>query len=164
MKKTFLLFMAISLVSCSVTKTGTAKTMEIVGSGVIHKPIIADLIVNEEKATATTTFSNVKSFESAKIAGVRKLLNDFSADVLVEPSFESTTKNGKTILTTTGWPANYKNFRTVEEKDIKLLEIKPGLIQKANVFEAAVETKKKNMGLWATLGALLIGGLIVSVL
>lgn len=142
MKKVFLLFVAISLASCSVTKTGTAKTMEIVGSGVIHKPIIVDLVVREEKATSTTTFSNMQSLENAKTEVVRKLLSELSADILVEPSFESTTKNGKTVLTATGWPANYKNFRPIEEKDIKFLEIKPGLLQKANVYEAAVESKK----------------------
>jgi len=160
MKKVFLLIIVLSLVSCSTTKTGTAKTMEIVGPGVLHKPVIADLIVKEDKVTATASFSQVESMNNAKNEVVRKALNDFNADVLLEPAFESTTTNGKTILTVKGWPANYKNFRTIEEKDIKFLEIKPGLIQKANVYEASVEKKKGNKGLWITLGVIALGAIV----
>jgi hypothetical protein len=41
---------SLSLMSCSTTKSGTAKTIDIVGAGVIHKPIVVDLEVKQEKA------------------------------------------------------------------------------------------------------------------
>ena len=152
--------LAIFSTSCSITKSGTAKTMDIVGSGVIHKPVIVDLDVKQEKTSKTVVLTNVLSLENAKNEAVRELLKEKSADILVEPTFDSKTKNGKTELTVYGWTANYKNFRQVEEKDIKLLEISPSL-RKADTYQPIVE-KKKGKGLgWAIAGgAILVGAII----
>lgn len=161
MKKFLLLILIAVFASCSTTKSGTSKSLDIVGPGVIHKPVIADLDVKQQKVSSTATFSQVKSMANVRNEVIRKALKENNADVLVEPSFESVTKNGKTELTVTGWPASYKNFRQIEEKDLKLLEVKPNLLQKAEVNETTVE-KKKNTGLLITLGALLIGGLVAA--
>ena len=135
--------------------------MDIVGSGIIHKPVIADLIVKEERVSAVISFSSAdNTMDNAKNEVVRKLLNNAAGDVLVEPTFESITRNGTTELTVKGWAANYKNFRPVEEKDIKLLEIKPSL-HAANVYESVVAPKKKKTGLWVTLGLLVLGALLI---
>lgn len=139
------ILISLSLMSCSTTKSGTAKTIDIVGAGVIHKPIVVDLEVNPTKISKTVELRNVLSLDNAKNEVVSELLKEKSADLLVEPTFESKTKNGKTELTVYGWTANYKNFRQVEEKDIKLLEISPSL-RKAETYQPVVE-KKKGKGL-----------------
>ena len=161
MKKILLFFITVSFISCSVSKTSTVKTMDVVGSGIIYKPVVADLIVKEEKVSAVISYSSTENtMDNAKNEVVRKALNNASGDVLVEPVFESITKNGITELTVKGWAGNYKNFRPVEEKDIKLLEIKPSL-HKANVYESVVDVKKKKTGLWVTLGLLFVAGLMI---
>jgi hypothetical protein len=157
----FLFSLSILLTSCSVTRSGTAKSMDIVGPGVLHKPVIVDLNVKPEKIEVTSTFSGIESMDNAKNSVVQKLLKEQNADVLIEPTFETMTKNGKTELTVRGWPATYKNFRPIEEKDLKLLEIKPGYLQKADTYQPVLQEKKKKAGLWVGLGVLLLGALII---
>jgi hypothetical protein len=119
----FFLLVTASISSCTTLKSGTAKSKDIVGVGVIHKPVVADLEVNQQKTSKTMkiTFSGVT--QGAESVIIRELLNENNADLLIEPKFESITKNGKTELTVTGWLAFYKNFRTIEEKDLKLIDI-----------------------------------------
>lgn len=98
------------------------------------------------------------SLDAAKNEAVRDLLKEKNADILVEPTFDSSTKMGKTTLTVHGWVANYKNFRPVEEKDIKFLEIKPNYLQKAETYQPVTE-KKKTKGLgWLVVAGLAIAG------
>jgi hypothetical protein len=161
MKKVVFILVSLSIISCSTTKSSTSKTIDIVGAGVIHKPIVADLEVNPTKTSKTVELRNVLSLDNAKNEVVSELLKEKSADLLVEPTFESKTKNGKTELTVYGWTASYKNFRPIEEKDIKFLEVKPNLLQKANTYEPIIEKKKKNTGLWVTLVVLAAGGIVL---
>ena len=138
-----LALLSITVFSCQTVKTGTAKTIDISGVGVIHKPVIADLDVQEQKITKTITLKSMESLEAAKNEIVRNLLNENNADLLVEPKFESKTKNGKTDLTVTGWLAFYKNFRTIEEKDIKLLEVRPAVINRVETNQSTILEKVK---------------------
>lgn len=163
MKKIILIFISsLFVVSCTTTKSGTAKTLDIVGPGVIHKPVIADLDVNQEKVSKTVELKNVLSLDAAKNEAVRDLLNEKNADILVEPTFDSSTKMGKTTLTVHGWVANYKNFRPVEEKDIKLLEIRPNNF-KADTYQPVTEKKKaKGLGWIIVAGLATIGGVVAA--
>ncbi|WP_338376378.1 hypothetical protein [uncultured Flavobacterium sp.] len=138
-----LALLSLTVFSCQTVKTGTAKTIDISGVGVIHKPVIADLDVQEQKITKTITLKSMESLEAAKNEIVRNLLNENNADLLVEPKFESKTKNGKTDLTVTGWLAFYKNFRTIEEKDIKLLEVRPAVINRVETNQSTILEKVK---------------------
>jgi len=138
-----LALLSLTIFSCQTVKTGTAKTIDISGVGVIHKPVIADLDVQEQKITKTITLKSMESLEAAKNEIVRNLLNENNADLLVEPKFESKTKNGKTDLTVTGWLAFYKNFRTIEEKDIKLLEVRPAIINRVETNQSTILEKVK---------------------
>lgn len=163
MKKIIFLFsLGVLFTSCSVTKSGTAKSMDIVGPGVIHKPIVVDLDVNPVKSVTTSTFSGIESMQNAKNDVVRQLLKEHNADVLVEPTFETETKNGKTQLTVKGWPATYKNFRPIEEKDLKFLEVRPSYLQKAETYQPVTQEKSKNKGLWVVLGTVILGGLVAA--
>ena len=145
MKPKFLLIVAFSMafISCKTVKSGTSKSIDISGVGVIHKPVIADLEVAQEKSTKTIVIKNMESLNNAKNEIIRMLLIENNADLLVEPKFDSKTKNGKTELTVTGWLAFYKNFRTVEEKDIKLIEIKPAVIRQVETNQSAIFEEKK---------------------
>jgi len=127
-------------ISCTTLKSGTSKTMDIVGPGVIHMPVVADLNVRPTKVSHTKTFSKTAT-SSANSDVVRELLKRENADVLVEPSFESTTSGMKTEITVYGFPATYVNFRTIEEKDIVLIEVIPGLLQKADTKTSTISTK-----------------------
>ena len=163
MNKLLLVFSAsVMLTSCVTTRIGTAKTMDITGQGVMHKPVIVDLDVKQEKVSKTVILKDVVSIDNAKNEVVRDLLREKNADVLVEPSFDSKTKNSTTELTVFGYAASYKNFRNIEEKDIKFLELKPNALQKADVYQPVVNNGKgKGKGLWILLGSLLITGLVV---
>ncbi|HQV36939.1 MAG TPA: hypothetical protein PLC36_11545 [Flavobacterium sp.] len=132
---------SIAFVSCKTIKSGTAKSIDVSGIGVIHKPVIADLDVNQQKTTKTITLKNMESLENGKQQIIREILNENKADLLVEPKFDSVTKNGKTELTVTGWLAYYKNFRTLEEKDIKLLEVRPALIKTVETSQPSIFKK-----------------------
>ena len=142
MKKLILLSTSLLLtVSCTTLKTGTSKTMDIVGPGVIQMPVVADLNVRPNKVSLTKTFSKSQS-ATANTDVVRELLKRENADVLVEPTFESTTSGMKTEVTVYGFPATYVNFRPIEEKDVKLIEVTPGLLQKADTKTSSVEIIK----------------------
>ncbi len=69
------------------------------------------------------TLRKVENMKAARNLAVSELLKIENADVLVEPSFETETSGSKTILTVKGWPAKYKNFRTITQDDIKLLNV-----------------------------------------
>jgi len=85
----------------------------------------------------------MESLTNAKNEIIRVLLNENNADLLVEPKFDSKTKNGKTELTVTGWLAYYKNFRTIEEKDLKLIEIRPAVIRQVETNQSSLLEKIK---------------------
>ena len=131
------------LASCSVSKTNTAKTTDIYGAGVIQKPVLVDLDVKVTKVTgtATGTASKVVSLESVKLDAVVDAIKKSGADVLVEPTFETLIAGGQITATVTGFPATYKNFRPITPEDVPLLQV--GVTQKANVYEAPKNQKKR---------------------
>lgn len=139
-----LALLSIAVTSCKTVKSGTAKTIDISGVGVIHKPVIADLEVDQEKTSKTMTLKSMESLESAKNEIIRDLLNQYGADLFVEPKFQAVTKNGKTELTVTGWLAYYKNFRMINENDLKLLEIRPAVIHRVETSQSSIIEKLKN--------------------
>lgn len=146
MKKLLLLsLLAGSLASCTVSKSGTSKTLDIVGPGVIQMPVVADLDVRSTKVSHSKTYSSALSKASSNIKAdlVRELLRENQADVLIEPTYETVSKSGKVTLTVHGFPATYKNFRQVTREDLDLIEAAPKLLQKAESEESSVLTKKK---------------------
>ncbi|MFM8949194.1 MAG: hypothetical protein ACKOKB_00255, partial [Bacteroidota bacterium] len=124
--------LTILFASCSVTRTKTTKTTDIYGSGVIQKPVVVDLDVSDQKVSGTATASSSSLSTDIKSLAVNDALKKANADVLVEPKFETETIGGKTTATVTGWPASYKNFRSIKSEDIPLLQA--GVTQKAQVY------------------------------
>ena len=140
----FLLLATLTIVSCKTVKvkSGTSKTKDIEGIGVIHKPVVVDLEVNQQKITKTIQLKYVESMELAKREAIREILNENNADLFIEPKYQTVTVNEKTELTITGWLGYYKNFKTIEEKDLKLLEVKPTYENNPNSTQPIIITKK----------------------
>lgn len=165
MKTKLLLLSVILLLSaCSpIIKTQTAKTMHIYGGGVIQKPVVADLDVDENKVKGTATASG-ESVEAVKQQAIVSALKKANADVLVEPTFETEIKNGQITATVTGFPATYTNFRPIKEGDLELL--KAGVIHRAEVYEPEQQKKKRGAGVFfgIPLGISAVVGILAAVL
>ena len=129
MKKLFLLTTvcaALFMSSCStITKTATTAMVE---STVVTYPEVADLEI-QQKASQTMTW-NFRPFHlgepSKQVAQgnlVAQLLKANNADVLLEPQFVfERTSYGERVLTVTGFPATYKNFRKASAADLEAIK------------------------------------------
>jgi len=144
MKTNFLflvIIVASLLTSCSGYKLQTTKTMDIKGAGIIYKPVLVDLNVNENKVTVMVNGEKRMPLEIVKQNAVAKALSKENADVLIEPVFEIETYRKRFNVTVTGWSATYKNFRAMEVSDSLML--KAGFQQKAEVSESFNGRSKK---------------------
>lgn len=138
----FIYFIGIIFIACSSTiKTSTSKTTDIYGAGVIHKPVIVDLEVRETKVSGSAESNSTQDIESVKYAAVVDALKNAKADVLVEPVYETTIIGTKKSATVTGFPGTYKNFRTIKQEDLQLIQA--GIVQKAEVYVPSVGNAKK---------------------
>lgn len=140
----FFSFLSLGLISCDALKTGTAKSMDVIGPGVIQMPVVADLDVRSTKVSHTITYTttNKPASSNAKSDVIRELLKRENADVLIEPTFESVKSGSRTELTVYGFPATYVNFRPIQQEDVELLEVAPQLLQKAESEESIFKLKK----------------------
>lgn len=137
-----LVFASAVLVSCSsVQRASSAKTMDIYGPGVIHLPVVADLVVNENKTTGTKVGNTSQSINQLKAEAVNAALKPLNGDVLVEPNFQIETVGSRVTVTVTGRVAFYKNFRQMQELDTNLL--KTILRQRPTIIEPGEEKKKR---------------------
>ena len=93
-----------------------AKIAYIRDTGVFHVPVIADLDVSQTKVTGTASGS-IDDLYMLRVRAVNNALAVNNADVLLEPRFsiESTTRG--TTVSVIGFPANYRNFRSITESD-----------------------------------------------
>jgi hypothetical protein len=132
----------ISCISCSTLKstTNTAKSLPIYGAGVIQKPVIVELDVQQTKVTATVSGKLGSNIETLKSASVSKAVKSANADVLVEPTYTIVSDRSTTTVTVSGFPATYKNFRDIRVEDVPL--IKAGILQTARVAEPTMVWKK----------------------
>ncbi len=129
-KYTLLIVTLLVMTSCNVTRTSTAKSLDIHGIA-MHIPVVADLNVKQEKVSASIEFqgSVTKALKDRVIAEALKKSN---SDILIEPNFEIE-KGVSSKITVTGFPASYKNFRNATKEDLELLKI--GIIQKSKKSE-----------------------------
>lgn len=130
MKRIILGLMLSTLItSCSVTKSSTAKSLDVYGT-VMHIPVVADLDVKQTKVSATVEFQGKEASEAIKNKVIGEALKISNADILIEPSFDIETKGSSSKITVKGFPATYKNFRNASQGDVELL--KAGVIQKSD--------------------------------
>lgn len=113
----FILFLS----ACAVTDK-TTRTMEIHGAGVIQKPVIADLDIQQKKVTGTASGLSKRQLEAIKQLALADALKQSGADVLIEPTFEVVQTAGKITVTVTGFPATYKNLHMAEITDAEVLK------------------------------------------
>lgn len=161
MIRTIFVAMAAMLLLGSCTEllpTQTAKSLNIYGPGVIHHPVIVDLDVSGTKVSASATglASNVAALRNEAISNAIKMAG---ADVLVEPVFETKPQGGRVVVTVTGFPATYKNFRPAQQADVPLLEA--GVMHRAKVSEVSPEPTRKKGGGGAVVIVLIVVGLII---
>lgn len=147
--------------SCAITKTMTAKRIDIYGSGVIQHPVVAELNVKKTKVigTAKSSYGTTISSDTRNNA-IADALKKANADVLIEPVFETETNKGVTTVTVTGFPGTYEGFRLATVEDVPLLDM--GILQKATVAEPqAAQRKNKGLGIILATVAIVAGVLIV---
>ena len=153
--------------SCEVIKTKTTKTADIYGAGVIQKPVVADLVVQQTKVTGVSAGKPGAPYEVVKQEAIANAISKSNADVLVEPQFETETSGSITTVTVKGWPANYKNFRPIKEEDVALLNIgadKQVYTPAPVASEAPRPKKKKGGAVAAVFGTVLGSGAILTTL
>ncbi len=137
MKRNAILFLSILLLASScgtISRTVTTKQMDIYGAGVIQHPVVAEFEVNKTKVTGEAQSRSHQTTSATRNQAVANAISNVNADILIEPVFESETRDGRTTIKVTGYPAVYTNFRPVTHDDIPLLEV--GLVQKASVHES----------------------------
>jgi hypothetical protein len=96
---------------------------------IIVRPITADLSVGATKVTgnaqAPTRHANL---EQLRRIAILDALERASADILLEPTFDTTISHdhgnveGITRVRVTGFPGNYRNFRSSSDNDITWMQ------------------------------------------
>ena len=132
MKKTLLLLICnLSLISCAVYGNNSTVKSVSLEPEVEPLPIVADLLVSEQKETGEASgkiheIEKLKHEARAKALGQEPPSAD-KPDVLVGMNtFTEVSGNffsPKVKLTVTGYPAYYTNFRTAKEEDLERLNI-----------------------------------------
>ena len=154
--------------SCTTTtRSVTSRTQGVYGENVMYVPVLADLSVGSSRVTATVNLSKV-SLQTAKAFAVSEALKQANADVLVDPVFASEVTHDlfmhRTVVTVTGYPAHYRDFRSMTAADSSLIKHWPQTIslKAANEQEGTTEKGKK----WGAfiLPAILVAGLLAFLL
>ncbi|MCQ2317133.1 MAG: hypothetical protein MJZ85_10740 [Bacteroidales bacterium] len=128
MKKLLLLSTMVLLMASCTTVKKTAKTTPIEPS-VTQYPTVADLDVKDRvEKTTSWVFNPINhiSLDQRKKNLIADVLLENNADVLVEARYVHKVDGlFNHTLTVSGYTATYKNFRNVEESDIKVLYGEP---------------------------------------
>ena len=123
------------LAGCASTKSTRyfdIKTLDISGTKIIQMPLVADLDVSSTRVAAEHTVTvNIQESKDESIIkyvksiAVNKILEAESADVLVEPKYETLIipdgLQATINVIVSGIPATYKNIRKVSKEDIEIL-------------------------------------------
>ncbi len=124
------------LAGCASTKSTRyfdIKTLDVSGGRIVAMPLVADLDVSSTRVTAEDSItvniqdSKIESvIQQVKEIAVKKILDAESADVLVEPKYETVVTNPEYYQRTikvivTGFPATYKNIRKASKDDIEII-------------------------------------------
>jgi hypothetical protein len=166
MKKMLLFALAgFFLASCSLQKqtTNTAKTLGIYGPGVIQKPVLTNLKVNPQKISSNYSAAAAQGIAYHKSQAIAKAMLENKADVIIEPAYEITASSSRVIIITTGYAANYENFRQLTGADTSLL-VQVGIIDYNNgpgETPEAQPVKKKGKGALILLLLLGVAGAVV---
>ena len=132
MKQLLLLGLVIAIllsVGCAITtgtattRSVTAKSFDIVHTGAIQRPVVADLVASETRVRGTFSSAGLANvdLQALKDLAIDNALNSVNADILLEPRFDVTTTttgtSSVTIVVVTGYPATFRNFRNFADSD-----------------------------------------------
>lgn len=132
MKIKLVLIMSLSIlfVSCVTNeKIGLVKSLNISSPDVIQAPLIVDLDVKEAIVNGTAKSSDFSlTTEDLKNLAIKDAVKNANCHILIEPTFEIIRGGNKTSVTVSGFPGTYKNFRSLKESDLKLLDATKNVI------------------------------------
>lgn len=149
---------AIALTSCVPTQTlisyseSSARLLEGKSTYVIT-PIIADLDVSKKKISyeekeafsglivTRTAVNNIDVYKRIALGNAAK---QYDADIIVGAEVDVKTVNQRLVITVSGYPAKYVNFRNATEKDIELVN-NANSIQNNNSTIASAPQKVLNV-------------------
>jgi hypothetical protein len=143
---------AISMSSCASYKMKTYDYIYINKQGVIQKPVVAELEVNNQKVHFSQTYTNM-SIEEAKEHAMVEIIKSNNADLLVHPMYSidasqrmlfSANKWALTKIELSGYPAVYKNMRTYQAKDAESFQVNAQINNEANKPIESVNERKPN--------------------
>ena len=130
-----ILISTILTVGCATTTTTrrqvTAKSADVVYSGVVQRPLVVDLNVSETRVrgTFTGTSTTNTNLQTLKDLAIENALSTVNADILLEPRFNVTTNTTgeftEIIVVVTGYPATYRNFRNFNASDTAWINLRP---------------------------------------
>lgn len=148
-----------AFISCSLQKetTNTSKTLGIYGAGVIQKPVLTNLKVNPQKISSSYSAGSGDGIDYHKSQAIAKAMKEQKADIIIEPSFEINSTTSQLSIITTGYAANYENFRQLTGADTSLL-VEAGIIDYNNgPGETPAPQPVKKKGKAALIALTLIG-------
>jgi hypothetical protein len=160
-KHLLILVLTTALFSCQVIKSSDVKTAEIYGPKITQTPTLADLEVIEKKVKGKAEGNSGSSISGLKALAVSDALKKSNADILVEPRYDVLQTSSKIFVEVNGYPATYKNFRAMEEKDSTIVQY--SLMQystgKSNQGSLDVSKKSGKTALGVLFGAIIISAI-----
>ena len=164
--KKIILFILVSVTICAcqvVNKSSQVKTANIYGPKITQVPTLADLNVKETKIKGKAEGNSSSTISGLKSLAVSDALKKSNADVLVEPRYDVLQTSTKITVEVSGYPATYKNFRPMEEKDTTIVKYSRMQYSTGKLTTGSVsETKGKGMTGKIIVGA--IAGIIIMTL
>ena len=79
----------------------------------VERDAFADIMVKND------SIANIDKYKRAALGCATKASG---ADILISPNIEVVTDDGRFVITVTGYPAKYKDFRNATAKDIELVK------------------------------------------
>jgi hypothetical protein len=149
-KQTIFGIFALSILTtgCKVTKQtkGDFDVMYITKTGIIQRPLVADLQVSDKRQSLTKTYNNALVSE-AKENVIADFIKQYNCDLAVQPFFSTTTTSSdraSVTVTITAYTGNYKNMRDFQLSDTLFININHSINSpKEREVQADPNTKKK---------------------
>ena len=164
--------------ACASTSTtsklrqSSTKTVDLQLGTAATLPVISDIVVNQEKKSATAKSTNpAVSITQLKRMALVRLTRNHDADLVIEPSYDVniTNQDGdyEANVEVWGWTANYRNLRQAKLTELETLS-KYGGAAPLKVVSASIgststtTTKSSNTMLGVLAGGVLLFLLLVS--
>ena len=100
-------------------------------SNLLVIPLVANLEVTKTKfvhverdafADIKVTNASISNIDKYKRMALGRATKACGADILISPNIEVVTEDGRFVITVSGYPAKYKDFRNATAKDVELVK------------------------------------------